>query len=147
MQNHLTSLMLKIRRACKCGCNDIYFNITLRVYVQTMYTPQLGAVRFLVLLLCRTCVGCAGWNPTWANTPRYLGYSACLLWLRLKKKNFEVFSKKEQRSSIRISTNSQTDFSGRNAYQNSHWYAFSTTSIQLKAVKSKEESPWGCSSN
>lgn len=37
--------MLEIRRACKCGCDGIYFNIILRVYVQTMYNPQLGAVR------------------------------------------------------------------------------------------------------
>jgi ribosomal protein L31 len=36
------------------------------------------------------------------------------------KKMFKSSIKKEQRFSIRISTNSHPDFSGTNAYQNSH---------------------------
>lgn len=29
----------------KCACDDIYFNITLCMYVETLYDPILGAVR------------------------------------------------------------------------------------------------------
>jgi hypothetical protein len=32
---------------CQCGCNSIYFSTILRVYVQIMYNPQLGAARKL----------------------------------------------------------------------------------------------------